>query len=63
VALHCNGNLEEMREVAAESPVLMGEPARRAEAALAARHAPEAIDIAAAREQFAALMAEGAVTS
>jgi beta-N-acetylhexosaminidase len=63
VALHCNGNLEEMREVAAESPTLTGEAARRAEAALAARHAPEQIDIAAAREQFAALMAEGAVTS
>ena len=63
VALHCNGNLEEMREVASESPTLAGEPARRAEAALAARHAPEAIDITAAREQFAALMAEAAVTS
>ncbi len=63
VTLHCNGKLAEMREVAAESPVLAGEAARRAEAALAARHAPEAIDIPAAREKFAALMAEGAVTS
>jgi beta-N-acetylhexosaminidase len=63
VALHCNGDLTEMREVAAESPMLAGEPARRAEAALAVRHAPDTIDIAAAREQFAALMAEGAVTS
>jgi beta-N-acetylhexosaminidase len=63
VALHCNGNLEEMREVAAESPMLTGAPARRAAAALAARHAPEQIDIPAAREQFAALIAEVAVTS
>jgi beta-N-acetylhexosaminidase len=63
VALHCNGDLEEMREVAAESPMLTGAPARRAAAALAARHAPEQIDSAAAREQFAALMAEVAVTS
>jgi beta-N-acetylhexosaminidase len=63
VALHCNGKLEEMREVAAESPLLAGEAARRAEAALAARHAPGQIDIAAARAQFAALLAEGAVTS
>jgi beta-N-acetylhexosaminidase len=63
VALHCNGKLDEMREVAAESPLLAGETARRAEAALAARHTPEEIDIATARAQFAALMAEGAVTS
>jgi beta-N-acetylhexosaminidase len=63
MALHCNGNLDEMREVAAESPLLAGEAARRAEAALAARHAPKEIDIAAARAQFAALMAQGAVTS
>ncbi len=63
VALHCNGKLDEMREVAAESPLLAGEAARRAEAALAARHTPEEIDIATARARFAALMAEGAVTS
>jgi beta-N-acetylhexosaminidase len=63
VALHCNGRLAEMREVAAESPTLAGEAGRRAEAALAARHVPDEIDIAAAREKFAALMAEAAVTS
>jgi beta-N-acetylhexosaminidase len=63
VGLHCNGRLDEMREVAAESPVLAGEAARRAEAALAARKAPQEIDLAAARAQFAALMAEAAVTS
>ncbi len=63
VALHCNGNLDEMREVAAETPLLAGKAAGRAEAALAARHAPQEIDIFAARSQFAALMAEAAVTS
>jgi beta-N-acetylhexosaminidase len=63
VALHCNGQLVEMREIAAESPLLAGKAARRAEAALAARHAPEAVDIPAARAQFAAWMAEAAVTS
>jgi beta-N-acetylhexosaminidase len=63
VALHCNGRLDEMRAVAAESPVLAGEAGRRAEAALAARHAPQEIDLVAAREKFAALMAEAAVTS
>jgi len=63
VALHCNGNLDEMREIAAETPLLAGKAAGRAEAALAARHAPQEIDIFAARSQFAALMAEAAVTS
>ena len=63
VALHCNGKLDEMCDVAAETPLLAGEAARRAEAALAARHTPEEIDLATARAQFAALMAEGAVTS
>jgi beta-N-acetylhexosaminidase len=63
VALHCNGKLDEMCDVAAETPLLAGEAARRAEAALAARHTPEEIDVATARAQFAALMAEGAVTS
>jgi beta-N-acetylhexosaminidase len=63
VALHCNGNLDEMREVAAESPALTGKAARRAEAALAARGAPQEIDSAAARQQFAALMSDGAVIS
>jgi beta-N-acetylhexosaminidase len=63
MALHCNGRLAEMREVAAESPVLAGEPGRRAQAALAARQPPQAIDLPAARSRFAALMAEAAVTS
>jgi beta-N-acetylhexosaminidase len=63
LALHCNGNVEEMREIADESPLLAGEAARRAEAALAARRSPAPIDEAAARAQFAALMAEVAVTS
>jgi beta-N-acetylhexosaminidase len=63
VGLHCNGKLDEMGEVAAESPVLAGAAARRAKAALAARKAPQEIDLVAARAQFAALMAEAAVTS
>jgi beta-N-acetylhexosaminidase len=32
--LHCNGKLDEMREVAAASPLLEGEPQRRATAAM-----------------------------
>jgi beta-N-acetylhexosaminidase len=57
VVLHCNGKLAEMEEVAAEAPRLAGEAARRAAAALAARLAPDAIDLAAAREEFSAMIA------
>jgi beta-N-acetylhexosaminidase len=57
VVLHCNGKLDEMRAVAAEAPELAGEAVRRADAALAARRAPTAIDLAAARREFAAMMA------
>ncbi|MCJ9706976.1 beta-N-acetylhexosaminidase, partial [Bradyrhizobium sp. SHOUNA76] len=40
VALHCNGNIEEMREVAGQTPELSGRALERANAALAARKAP-----------------------
>jgi beta-N-acetylhexosaminidase len=52
VVLHCNGNLEEMVAVATVAPELSGEAARRAEAALAARTAPEEFDVAATRKIF-----------
>ncbi len=58
MALHCNGKLDEMREVAAESPLLSGEAARRTEAALASRRPAKHIDLASARAEFAAMMAE-----
>ena len=57
VVLHCNGKLDEMRLVAGEAPKLAGEAKRRADAALAARRAPNGFDMAAARERFAGLMA------
>jgi len=57
VVLHCNGKLDEMQAVAGESPPLAGDAARRADAALAARRKPTEFDVAAAREEFAALMA------
>lgn len=57
VVLHCNGKLAEMRSVAADAPRLAGDAARRADAALAARKTPHAIDVAAARLAFAELMA------
>jgi beta-N-acetylhexosaminidase len=57
VALHCNGDLGEMRDVAAAAPRLAGDALRRAEAALAARGKPEPFDVAAARTEFTAMMA------
>jgi beta-N-acetylhexosaminidase len=63
VALHCNGNFAEMQQVASESPVLVGEAARRAAAALASRRAPNEIDLAAARAEFSAMMAGVAMVS
>jgi beta-N-acetylhexosaminidase len=56
VVLHCNGDLTEMRAVAAVTPRMSGEPAARAVAALAQRHAPADCDLAQARSAFAALL-------
>ena len=56
VVLHCNGRLDEMQAVAAQVPDLAGEAARRAAAALAGRRKPSALDLAAARREFADLM-------
>lgn len=56
VVLHCNGEMEEMRAVAAEVPALAGEAARRAAAALAAKKPAAPIDAAARRGEFLALM-------
>jgi beta-N-acetylhexosaminidase len=44
VALHCNGNLAEMREVADETPELSGKALERAARALASRGTPQAFD-------------------
>jgi beta-N-acetylhexosaminidase len=63
IVLHCNGDLSEMRAVAAEAPALGGETARRAEAALAMRKssAPASAPtrLAAQRVEFSKLMAGG----
>jgi beta-N-acetylhexosaminidase len=56
VILHCNGGLDEMRDVADAVPVLTGQAAARAEAALARRVASRAPDLAALRAEFGALM-------
>ena len=55
VVLHCNGKLEEMREVAAKTPELSGKALERARFALASRKAPEPFDRMAARGELDAL--------
>jgi len=58
VALHCNGKLDEMQEVAETAPVLAGKSARRAEAALARlRHRPEPFDPVDAQARLTAALA------
>lgn len=57
LVLHCNGDITEMRELAACAPELSGTSLQRCEAALALRQAPEPFDEAAARAAFAELIA------
>jgi len=58
IILHCNGNLEEMIEVAAASPELTGEAARRAESALTLCKLPlETLNVTEARARFSAMLA------
>jgi len=57
IALHCNGNLDEMREVAAEAPLLAGLPLQRADAARAARKPAQPLDRVAARAELNDLLA------
>jgi beta-N-acetylhexosaminidase len=57
LVLHCNGRLDEMQAVAGQASELTGPAARRAAAALAARKPPAALDLPAARREFAALLA------
>jgi beta-N-acetylhexosaminidase len=57
VVLHCNGKIDEMREVASNAPALAGTASTRAEAALAARAQPSEFDREGAREIFARMIA------
>lgn len=57
MVLHCNGNIEEMRDVVSQTPELTGKALERANRALAARKAPRALDRAAARAELDALIA------
>src|SRR5450432_4090924 len=56
VVLHCNGKLDEMREVAAETPELADKALERANQALAQRKAPQAFDRLRARAELDALI-------
>jgi beta-N-acetylhexosaminidase len=56
VVLHCNGKLDEMGEVARETPELSGKALQRAERALASRKVPLAFDRSGARKELDALV-------
>jgi len=64
VVLHCNGKLDEMRQVAGETPMLAGEALARADRALASRRAPQPFDRGAARAELDRLVDRaGSLTS
>ncbi|MEZ5764766.1 MAG: beta-N-acetylhexosaminidase [Xanthobacteraceae bacterium] len=52
IALHCNGQLDEMRQVASRTPELSGAPKQRADAALAWRKPAVAFDRAQGRTEL-----------
>jgi beta-N-acetylhexosaminidase len=56
VVLHCNGKLDEMQDVARETPELAGAALDRAERALAVRKLPKPFDRAAARAELEGLI-------
>ncbi len=60
IALHCNGTMEEARQVAAVAPRLEGRAASRAEAAMMRLIKPVPGDVTADRSAFLAEMAEAA---
>jgi beta-N-acetylhexosaminidase len=60
VILHCSGELEEMRSVASAVPLLTGEAAARADAALRRRGQVRKDDVAALRAEWTGLINEGA---
>jgi beta-N-acetylhexosaminidase len=56
MVLHCNGRLDEMREVAAETPELSDKALQRARMALASRKPPQPFDRLAARAELDGLI-------
>jgi beta-N-acetylhexosaminidase len=61
MVLHCNGNLDEMREVARETPVLSGKALERAKRALASRRPPQPFDRVAGRAELDELVGRAGV--
>ncbi|MBO6719892.1 MAG: beta-N-acetylhexosaminidase [Rhizobiaceae bacterium] len=55
VVLHCNGVMDEMRQVAAQTPVLADKAEMRAQRALLRRERPDSVEEGAARREFASL--------
>lgn len=56
IALHCNGDLAEMREIASVSPRLDGEAERRCHSALGRLGAPQPFDVESARATVRSLL-------
>jgi beta-N-acetylhexosaminidase len=56
MVLHCNGTLDERRDVARETPELAGDALQRAIRALASRKPPQPLDRRAARAELDALL-------
>ena len=62
MVLHCNGDLDEMRAVARETPELSGKALDRARRALTSRKAPQPLDRLAARAELDALINRARMT-
>ena len=58
LALHCNGNRDEMEDVAAAVPRLEGRAQKRFDLMLASRHEPDPFDQADGRRELDALLAQ-----
>jgi beta-N-acetylhexosaminidase len=63
IVLHCNGKLDEMRDVARETPELSGKALERAWKALASRKAPKPFDRVAGRAELDALIDRAGIVS
>ena len=63
LVLHCNGKLDEMREVASRTPELSGQALARANKALTSRKQPQPFDRGAARSELDALIERAGMAS
>src|SRR5215216_3469301 len=63
MVLHCNGKLDEMREVARQTPKLSGLALERADKAMASRKPPQPLDRRAARTELDALIERAGIAS